>query len=238
MEKVILKASIREDLGKSASKHLRKEGKVPGVVYKGGKAGINVEVDKGDLWHALHTEAGENAIITMDISGGEKPIKKTVILKEMQIHPISEEYLHIDFHEISLKEKLKVKVPITVKGEAVGVKEDEGLLSQLIWEVEVECLPTEIPEHIEVHVDELRIGDAIHIKDITPPEGVAFLDDAEQMIVTVNPPKMEEEVVTEEAAAEEEAGEAEPEVIKKGKKEEEEVPAEEAEAPPAEEESK
>ena len=111
MEEIILNASVREDLGKSASKHLRKDGKVPGVVYKGGKQGINVEVDNNALWHALHTEAGENAIITITISDGDKPVKKTVMVKELQTHPLSEEFLHVDFYEISLKEKIHVKVP-------------------------------------------------------------------------------------------------------------------------------
>ena len=234
MEKIMLKASVRSGLGKSASKHLRKDGKVPGVIYKGGKAGINIQVDQNDLWHALHTEAGENAIITMDISNEGKPTQKTVIVKEMQAHPLNEKFLHVDFYEISLKEKLKVNVPVAVKGESIGVKEEDGILAQLLWELEVECLPTEIPEHIDVHVDELKIGDAIHARDITPPEGVKFLGDPEQIIVTVHPPKAEE-VLEEEEAAEEEGAEAEPEVIKKGKKEEEEVPEGEGEAaPPAE----
>ena len=234
MEKILLKASVRSELGKSANKHLRKEGKVPGVIYKGGKAGINIQVDQNDLWHALHTEAGENAIITMDISDKGKPAQKTVIVKEMQAHPLSEKFLHVDFYEVSLKEKLKVNVPVTVKGESIGVKEEEGILAQLLWELEVECLPTEIPEHIDVYVDELKIGDAIHAKDITPPAGVELLGDPEQIIVTVHPPKAEE-VLEEEEVAEEEGAEAEPEVIKKGKKEEEEVPEGEGEAaPPAE----
>ena len=236
MEKILIKANVRENFGKSASKHIRKEGAVPGVIYKDGKEGINIQIDENDLWHALHTEAGENAIITVDISGGENPVQKTVIVKELQTHPLNEKFLHVDFHEISLKEKLKVNVSITVKGEAIGVKEDEGLLAQLLWEIEVECLPTNIPEHIDVHVEELRIGDAIHMKDLTAPEGVELLGDPEQTIVTVNPPKAEE-VLEEEVAAEEEAGEAEPEVIKKGKKEEEEGAEGEGEAaPPAAEE--
>ena len=228
MEKVILKAASREGLGKNASKHLRKEGMIPAVVYKDGKTGVNVQVDGKALWHALHTEAGENAIITMDISDGEKNLKKTVIVKEIQHDPIKDDFIHVDFHEISLKEKLKVKVPIAVKGEAVGVKEDDGVLAQIAWEVEVECLPTEIPEHIDVNVDELRIGDAIHIQEIPPIPGVKILDDPEQVVVTVNPPKAEE-VVEEEVPAE---GEEEPEVIKKGKQEEEEAPAEEEAAAP------
>lgn len=227
MEKIILKATIREDK-KKGCKHLRKEGLIPAVVYKDGKEGHNVQIGTKDLWHALHTEAGENAIITMKISGGEKEIKKTVIVKEKQVHPINDNFLHVDFHEISLTEKLKVSVPVRTKGEAVGVTEEEGVLTQVLWELEVECLPTNIPEHIDVNVEELKIGDAIHVKDITPPEGVVFLDDPEQVVVSVHIPKEEEE---EEEEVPGEEGEVEPELIKKGKEEgegSEEASAEEA----------
>lgn len=226
MEKVILKACIRENFGKNACKCLRKQNQIPAVIYKGGGKSLSVQVGNKDLWHTLHTEAGENVIITMDISGGQKGMEKIVIIKEIQHDPVNEKFLHVDFNEISLKEKLKVKVPIVVKGEAVGVKEEEGVLTQETWEVEVECMPTEIPEHIDVYVDQLKIGDSIHVKDITAPEGdVKILDDLEQIVVSVIPPKLEEEL-TEEVPAEEAE---EPEVIKKGKEDKEEEP-EEAEA--------
>lgn len=219
MEKILLKAEVREDLGKIGAKHLRKKGLIPGVIYREGTEGVNVQVDSKDLWHVLHTEAGENAIITVEISGAKSHPERTVIMKEVQTDPINDKFIHVDFQEISLKEKLKVNIPVVVKGEAVGVKEDEGVLGQIMWELEVECLPTAIPENISINVEELRIGDAIHVKDLTAPEGVELLDDPEQVVVTVNPPH-EEEVAAEEAPAE---GEEEPEVIKKGKKEEEEA---------------
>ncbi len=225
MEKVVLKALVREGVGKSACKHLRKDGRIPAVVYKDGKRGLGIQVDNKDLWHALHTEAGENVIITMNISGGDKPAKKTVIVKDIQVDPINEKFLHVDFKEISLKDKLKVKVPVIVKGEAAGVKEEEGVLSQILWEIEVECLPTEIPEHIEVHVEDLHINDSIHVRDIKIEGNIQVLDDPEQPVVTVSPPMKEEEEVVAEVPGEEAE---EPEVIKKGKKEEEEAPEEEA----------
>jgi large subunit ribosomal protein L25 len=229
MEKIILKATVREELGKSACKHIRKEGRIPGVVYKDGEKALSVHMDSKDLWRALHTDAGENAIITMDITGGSKNTQKTVIVQETQTDPVNDYFLHVDFHEISLEEALKVDVPIQLKGEAPGVTEDKGVLTQIMWEMEVECLPTAIPERIDVNVSELRIGDAVHIKEITPPEGVKFLADPEDVVVTVNLPEKEEEVVEE--VVEEGAEAAEPEVIKKGKKEEEEAPEEGAEAP-------
>lgn len=229
MEKIDIKVSARQTKGKSACKHLRRDGFVPGIVYKGGEKSLPIYIDSKDLWHALHTEAGENAIITLNIADGKKKSEKTVIVRETQTDPVKDELLHVDFYEISLTEEIKVKVPVNVKGEAVGVKEDEGVLNQVLWELEVECKAMAIPENIEIHVDELRIGNAIHVKDIAPPQGVRILDDPEQVIVGVNPPHVEE---VEEAPAEEALGEeaAEPEVIKKGKKEEEEIPEEEAAA--------
>ena len=220
MEKVLLKALVRDSFGKGGAKHLREEGQIPAVIYKGGKEGVNIQVDSKELWKALHTEAGSNAIITMDISGGEKDAKKTVIVQEVQLDPLSDKFLHVDFHEISLKEKIKVKVPIVVKGEAVGVKEEEGVLSQTIWDIEVECLPTAIPEHIDINVEELRMNEGIHVKDIIFPEGVIVVGDPEQVVVSVVPPKAEE--APEEEAVEVAEGE-EPEIIKKGKAEDEEA---------------
>ncbi|RKY42361.1 MAG: 50S ribosomal protein L25 [Candidatus Makaraimicrobium thalassicum] len=231
MENVELKAALREDVGKGGCGQLRKKGYIPAVVYKQGKKGINIQIDSKVLWGALHTEAGVNAIISLDISGSGQPekeakrgrAKKNVIVTEVQLDPVDDSFLHVDFHEISLKEKLKVKVPVTVKGEAVGVVEDSGVLTQTVWELEVECLPTEIPEHIEVHVEELRIGDAVHVKEIDLPKDVEVVGDPEQVILSVSPPHVEEEV-EEEVPVEEMT---DPEVIKKGKKEEEE-----GEAPP------
>ncbi|MBD3380335.1 MAG: 50S ribosomal protein L25 [Candidatus Omnitrophica bacterium] len=232
MEKVILKARMREGLGKSASKHLRKEDRIPGVVYKGGKVGLNLSFDTTDLWHALHTEAGENAIITLSVEG-DKKVKKTVILQDIQQDPLNDKFIHVDFHEISLKEKIQVNVPVNVKGEPVGVREEDGVLSQMAWELEVECLPTDIPESIDVKVDELAINDAIHVKDLAAIPGVTFLNDPEDMVVHVVPPQEEE--IPEEGEGEELEEGAEPEVIKRGKEEEEESEEEGEEASSEEE---
>jgi len=222
MEKIILKGIIRKDFGKSGCKQVRKAGSVPGIVYKSGKKGVSVQVEKKDLWKALHTEAGENAIINMDITADEKKLKKIVIVQEIQIDPVRDEVVHVDFHEISLKEKLKVSVPVVAKGEAVGVREEEGVLTQVLWEIEIECMPTAIPEHIIVHVDNLHVGDAIHIKDVEFPRDIHVLEDPEKVVVSVHMPKTEEE----EPEVSEEEGE-EPEIIKKGKKEEDEEDQEE-----------
>jgi len=224
MEKVELQAKIREQTGKKANKALRKDGLIPCVVYKQGEKTQPLFISSSDLYHALHTSAGENVLITLKIqkdSSAAKP--KTVMIKEMQHHPFKEDVLHVDFHEISLHERLKVNVPIVTKGEAIGVKRDEGILEHILWELEVECLPTEIPEKIEVDVTEFEIGTSVHVKDLDVPTGITVLADPEQVVVTAAAPKIEEE-----APAEGEEELAEPEVIteKKPKEGEEEVAGE------------
>lgn len=227
MEKVTLSADLRMGIGKSEARSMRKIGKIPAVVYRGGKIGMNIQVDSKALWHALHTGAGENAIITLDINDEKgKEVKKTVMVREVQLDPVTDKLMHVDFHEISLKEKIKVKVPVIVKGEAKGVLEQKGIMNQVMWEIEVECLPTDIPARIEIKADNLMIGDAIHLSEVVVPKEVVVVGDPNQVVVTVTVQKAEEEV---KEAVVEGAEAVEPELIKKGKKEEEGEEGEESE---------
>lgn len=217
MEKVILKAQCRDAVGKKAAKILRKEALIPAIVYKGGKEAMNLKLVTRDLEDIIHTKAGSNVIITLNITGGTKAIKdKTVIIKEIQHDPVKDHILHVDFNEISLTEAIKVDVPLASKGEAVGVKQDGGVLEHIMWELQIECLPTDIPEKIEYDVSALKIGDAVFIKMIIPPEGVKVLNDPELIAMIVKPPHVEKpkEEVAPEAA--------EPELIREKKKVEEE----------------
>lgn len=224
MEKVLLKAQPRGETGKRAAKDLRNKGIVPANVYKGGKGAVSIQVEVGDLRAALETKAGENVIITLKISGEGGGKDKTVLIKEIQREPIQDRILHVDFNEISLTEVLKVDVPIASKGEPVGVKVDGGVLEHVMWELEIECLPTAIPEKIEVDVTNLKIGDAFFVKNVVVPEGIKVLNDPELIVMQVKAKKVE--APKEEAAAE---GAAEPELIRK--KKEEEAGEEGAEAP-------
>lgn len=221
MEKITLKANTRDGLGKEAGNRLRKAGIVPAVVYKRAEKAIPLAVNEKNLFSTLHTSAGENVIIALEIFSQEKSEKpdmeKTVIIKEVQYHPIKEEILHIDFQEISLTEKITVEIPIETKGESIGVKSDGGILDHPIKELSIECFPTDIPEKIYVNVENLKIGDAIRVKDLDIPSNITVLDDPEQTVVSVVPPEAEE-VVSEEEALTEAA--AEPEVIKQKKPEE------------------
>jgi large subunit ribosomal protein L25 len=225
MEKVFLNAELREEFGKGAAGRLRKGGLIPAIVYKHGGKVTTVKLVKKELIKSLHTKAGENVIITLKISKEKDKAKaqdKTVIIKEIQADPVKDEIIHVDFNEISLTEKIKVKVPLHDKGEAIGVKRDGGVLEHMLWELEVECLPTQIPERIDVDIANLEMGQDIFVKDIPAPEGVKVLEDPEAIVCSVKAPK--EEVPAEEAAAEEIT---EPEVIGEKKPEEEEEAAEE-----------
>ena len=239
MKKVILNADIREEVGKSKVKELRRSDLIPAVMYKDGKEVINLKLKTSDLFDVLHTTAGGNVLITLKIKGDKKSKDRTCIIKEVQRNPVKENIIHIDLSEISLTEAIKIKVPIHPHGEPEGVVKDGGVLDHPLWEVEVECLPTEIPEKIVVEVAAMKIGDTIFVKDLKIPSGVKVINDPELTVLSVVPPAKEE--VVEEIPGEETG---EPEVISKGKKEEEEIPEGEdgkpakKEAPPAKEEKK
>ena len=216
MEKTILRAQLRTELGKEGCQRLRNQGTVPAVVYKKSQQTLSLGVTAKDMFQILHTSAGENVIITLEIAPGDKcpAQEKTVIVKELQYHPIKGDILHIDFHEISLTEKIKVDIPIEAKGEPVGVKSDGGILDHPIKELSIECLPTDIPEKIYVQVGNLKIGDSIRVRDLEIPAGITVLDDPEQTVVSVVPPETEKAEPEEGLLAEEAA---EPEVIKQKK---------------------
>jgi large subunit ribosomal protein L25 len=218
MAEITIKAQQREATGKEVAKRLRDAGLAPAIVYKKGKVGTNLAIKAVDLIHALHTSAGENVIIKLEYEKEGKKTHKTVIIKEMQHHPIKGNIIHVDFSEISLTQNIQVKVPIHPIGEAIGVKRDGGILDHVLWELDIECLPTRIPEKIDVNVDNLEIGSSIHVKDIQIPSDIKILTDPEEVVLMVEHPKAEEEEPVAEEGAEE--GAQEPEVI--GEKEREE----------------
>ncbi|MDP8292402.1 MAG: 50S ribosomal protein L25 [Candidatus Orphnella occulta] len=239
MEKVILKAEIREEFGKESGSRMRKSGIVPAIVYKQGDKALPLKVDARELFHVLHTSAGGNVIINLNIASDDKAKSakndKTVIIKEIQYHPIKGDVLHLDFHEISLTDKINVTIAIETKGEPEGVTSDGGILDHPTKELHVECLPTEIPERIDVHVEMLKMGEGIRVKDLDIPDGITVLNDPEQTVCSVVVPKAEEEVSEEEAASEEVA---EPEVIREKKPEEGAEASGESQPAPAKEEKK
>ena len=227
MEKVILKVETREGSGKRIAKDLRNKKLIPAVVYKNGEDALKLQLAARDLIEILHTKAGENVIVTLKISGAQAKAKdKTVVIKEIQREPIKDGILHVDFNEISLTEVLKVGIPLSVRGEPEG-KKDGGTLEHIMWELQVECLPTDIPEKIEVDVSKLGIGDAVYVKNIPAPAGVKIVTDPELIAMIVKPPKVE--IPKEEVEVE---ASTEPELIRKKKEAEEEGPEDKKEEAP------
>ncbi|MCK9571940.1 MAG: 50S ribosomal protein L25 [Candidatus Omnitrophica bacterium] len=222
MEEIFLEAELRKAIGRAGVKDLREKGFVPAVVYSRGKEGISVQVSRGALIKLVHQHRLESTIINIKIKDDKKASGRPCLIKEIQYAPVHEDIIHVDFNEVSLTEAIKVNVPVEVKGIAIGVKQEGGSLEQVLWEIEVECLPTNIPKSIEVDVSALKLGDAIHVKDIVFASSVKPLSDAGSIVLHVTAP-MKEEAPVEAVEGEEKM---EPEVIKEKK----EVPAEGAAA--------
>ncbi|MDD5130557.1 MAG: 50S ribosomal protein L25 [Candidatus Omnitrophica bacterium] len=222
MEEILLEAELREGKGRANSKDLRESGYLPAVVYFHGKDAVSVKVSRGTLLKLVHQYRLESVIINLKIKDDKKAKGRPCLVKEIQYDPVHEDIIHVDFNEISLTDTIKVNVPVQIKGESVGVKQEGGSLEHLLWEIEVECLPTSIPKDIQVDITALKMGDAVHIKDIVFPEGVKPLNDPSAVVLHIVAP-MKEEVPAE--GVEGEAAK-EPEVIKEKK----EVPGEAAPA--------
>ncbi len=199
MEQIKLKASLREGKGKQAVKKLRTQGLVPGVVYHRGDAPVSITVIDKEISKILHSEGGENALINLTIEKDKKTKARAVIIKEVQHHPVKRAILHIDFNEVSMTEKIIVEVEVVGIGEPVGVKQDGGVLDHPLRMIKVQCLPVDIPKHIDVDVSALKLNQVIHVKDIVVSDKVKVLTDPELLLFSVKP-HVEEKV--EEAAAE------------------------------------
>ncbi len=209
--------------GKGLVHSLRRSGYVPAVVYGGGRAATAVKVKTRDFQKVMATGSGRNNLLRLESAGAANP--PTAVIKELQVDPVSGNYLHVDFQEIDLTEKLHTTVPVTLVGEH-AVESRGGVVQHQLWEIEIECLPTQIPDHIRADIGKLDIGDSITAGQLPLPEGVTLVSEADEVIVSIVAPKR---TVEEEPAAGEAAGTAgaaatpaEPEVVKKGKKEEEE----------------
>ncbi|MBI4550151.1 MAG: 50S ribosomal protein L25/general stress protein Ctc [Candidatus Omnitrophica bacterium] len=218
MKTVELKVAHRENLGKGHARRIRRENRIPAILYGSKLAPVALSVDLKEFKKVLKTGAGENVILTLKIDGLKKDSEHTARIKDIQVDPVTDAFSHVDFNAISLTEKIRVQVPVHAKGEAPGVKEG-GVLEHIHREVEVECLPTQIPEKFEVVVDQMKIGDSVHVRELAMPEGVVSTMDPDEVILALHAP-MKEEVA---APAEGEAP-SEPEVIGKKKEEGEAVP--------------
>ncbi|HJW13696.1 MAG TPA: 50S ribosomal protein L25 [Thermoanaerobaculia bacterium] len=223
MKTIELHVEKRPTIGKNEARRARAAGKIPAVVYGAKKPTIPISVDGKALSDAFRGGAGENAIFLLKLAGTDQA--RHAMIKDLQQDPVSRKPLHIDFVRIEMSSKIRVKVSVEVVGIAAGVKTEGGILDFVTREIEVECLPGNIPKHMPVDVTALSIGDALRVSGLVAPEGVTVVDDPEKVIVHVTHPTAEKEPA---AAAAEAAPEiTEPEVLKKGKAAaEEEAPAE------------
>jgi len=215
-----LEAEARDTFGKNEARRTRREGKVPAVLYGGdGATATPIAVAPKALLRILHSEAGQNTLISLKLAGAGDT---RVLVKDFQLDPITHEVLHADFYRVAMDKLLQVTIPVQVTGEPKGVKQQGGILEHIRREIEIECLPADIPESIVVDVSELMLHQGIRVRDIATNPKWKPISDAELMLVHVIMPKAEEAPAPTETAAAAPAAPAEPEVIKKGKKEEEE----------------
>ncbi len=217
MEKIELQATVRKSVGNGPARVLRRAGQIPAVLYGRKIEPVLLSVNTKDLEQILKKGSYGQVILNLVIQNGKK-VTKPAIIKELQTHPVSGNLIHIDFYEVDMKRQIKVMIPVVTTGKAVGIEEG-GLLNIVRRELEVFCLPGDIPEAIEIDISELGIGDSIHLEDVPLGENVEVAADVNFTVVTVLSPKVEEEVVEEEEeelegeeeGAEGEAAEAEAE---------------------------
>ena len=198
--KIEINAKERKSKGTGASRRLRHEGTTPGILYGGVKDAISLEIDTKELFMQFRHEAFHASILTLNLEGK----KESVILRDFQMHPVRNNIQHIDFQRINENEKISVKVPFHFINEetAPGVKIEGGLVSHIMTEIDISCLPKDLPQYIEVDLGELAMGESIHLSEVTVPEGVeltSLTDENDPAITSISKPKVvvEEEIVTE-----------------------------------------
>jgi large subunit ribosomal protein L25 len=216
----VLEAQTRDTFGKNEARRTRRSGQVPGVLYGGaGKGATPIAVHPKALLKILHSDSGQNTLISLKLAGAGD---NRVLVKDYQVDPITHEVLHVDFLQIAMDKLLQVTIPIIVHGEPKGVKQQGGILEFIRREIEIEVLPADIPEHIDVDVTELMLHQGIRVRDVVTNPKWKPVSDLDLMLVHVIMPKVEEAAAPADAAAAATATPAEPEVMKKGKKEEDE----------------
>src|SRR3972149_5068859 len=199
MDILELKAQVRQEKGKNQIKQLRAEGLLPANVYGYQAEATNIAVSGREFGNLIHSSSGTHVILKLIIDNGKSP---TVIVRDIQRNPVRDELLHVDFLSVALDEKIISAVPISIVGDSVGVREG-GILQHGLWEVQVEALPTDLPDHIEVDISDLKIGDSLHASEINLPPELTMVTATEDVVATVLPPVVYKEEVPEVAVEEE-----------------------------------
>ncbi len=209
-----IKGEKRDIFGKNASRRLRREGKIPAVLYGASSENVPLALDKRDLFQILRSESGENTIFKVSYDS----TIQDVMIKDLQMAPSNDELLHVDLIMIAMDKQIRVTVPIVLMGEAVGVKAEGGFVDFVTREIEIECLPREIPENIEVDISALHLHQSVKIEEIALPKGAKWISEPGTVIALIHAQAKEEAVVKEEEEEAEVFAEGEePEVIKKEK---------------------
>ncbi|OIO60093.1 MAG: 50S ribosomal protein L25 [Verrucomicrobia bacterium CG_4_10_14_3_um_filter_43_23] len=204
MKKLELTVSLREEKGRGPAGRMRRAGQLPGVIY--GKSGsISISVNARDFMFFMRKASGSVVLIELSVDGKDK---KLAVIQEIQRNPLNDRYEHVDFHELSANEEMSAHIPVHIIGESTGVKNENGLLDVHLHAIDVKCLPAKLPEYIEIDVSNLHVGEAIHIADLKPIEGVTFTGHAEISIVSCAEPRVKEEETEAEAAPEAVAAES------------------------------
>lgn len=177
-----LNARVRSEFGKGPVGRMRRAGRIPGVVYRGGRETLPLDIDAEELGRVMKSAASEHILLELTVEGEGDP--RSVLIHEIQRNMLTDGFLHIDFHEVSMTEKLRARIPLEPRGEAAGAKEG-GTLEQILHDVEVECLPADLPAALHVDVGALGVGDTLHVKDLKAPEGVVFLANPELVVFAV-----------------------------------------------------
>ncbi len=209
MAEIILEVERRSELGKGACRRLREAGKVPAVVYGGENPAVPIQVDRREMVVRLQSGAGENSVFLLRVKGSED--KRHTMIRELQIDPITRRIEHVDFQRIVMSEKVTIKVEIELIGTPIGVKNEGGILEFVTRELEVECLPTNIPNQLQIDVSKIHMGQHVEASAVPLPEGVELLDEPERVIAIVAAPAVAEEEEEGDDLLEGES--AEPEVI-------------------------
>ncbi|MBW4027702.1 50S ribosomal protein L25 [Acidipila rosea] len=211
----VVKATPREGrFNKNAARRVRVQGKIPAVIYGAKEPSVAVAVDPKQILRILHSDAGHNSIFDLEIAGSDAKAKAMIV--DWQYEPIKGSLLHIDLKRIALDKVMRVAVPVQLNGVAVGVKTQGGILDQVLREVEIECLPGDIPSHIDVDITNLAFGEVLRVSDLPHGGKLKFLTDEHAAVAHVTAVKAEAAPAADAVAA---AGPAEPEVAKRGKQE-------------------
>jgi large subunit ribosomal protein L25 len=185
MKHVAIKAHVRIKAGKGVARKLRHAGQTPGILYGPKTETISLSVNTHEFNKLLNSACGEPLLFTLNLRGNGDSSSRTALIKDLQLHPVDDQICHVDFYEAVMDEKVQVEVPVAAVGKARGVEIDMGILEIIQRTVRISCLPLAIPREIQIDVSDLGLGDAVHVADITPPEGIRLLDDPETALMTV-----------------------------------------------------